>query len=136
MAAQPLSWPKAPKFNSRKEETLGKEFWEVWKDHTFRFCFNCTQCSTEIVLRTDPKCSHLAVEVGAPKFYSHDFIPWLPPRVEEKEKLVPCTSPNWQEKREEVLVNRKRKIEEVGDAMKSLDFNPAVVDVIKYVKVN
>ncbi|BFG25471.1 hypothetical protein CerSpe_117450 [Prunus speciosa] len=43
---------KCTKFNSRKEETLGEEFWEVWKDHTFRFCFNCTQCSAEIVKRT------------------------------------------------------------------------------------
>ncbi|XP_021819676.1 pre-mRNA-splicing factor cwf16-like [Prunus avium] len=121
---------KGTKLNSRKEEALGEEFWEVWKDHTFRFCFNCTQCSAEIVIRTDPQYSHLAVEGGASKFCSH-FIPWLPPRVEEKEKLVPYTDPNWQEKREEVLVNRiqqiidkriqKRKIEEAGDAMKSLD---------------
>ncbi|CAL9015071.1 unnamed protein product [Prunus brigantina] len=41
---------KGTKLNSRKEEALGEEFWEVWKDHTFRFCFNCT---------------HLAVEAGA-----------------------------------------------------------------------
>ncbi|KAL6270103.1 hypothetical protein ACE6H2_027014 [Prunus campanulata] len=34
---------KGTKLNSRKEEALGEEFWEVWKDHTFRFCFNCTQ---------------------------------------------------------------------------------------------
>ncbi|CAL9012972.1 unnamed protein product [Prunus brigantina] len=123
---------KGTKFNSRKEETLGEEFSDVWKDHTFRFCFNCTQCSAEIVIRTDPQCSHLVVEAGALKFYSNDFIPWLPPRVEKKEKLVPCTGPNWKEKREEALVNRlqqiidkhnqKRKIEEAGDAMKSLDF--------------
>ncbi|ONI17449.1 hypothetical protein PRUPE_3G160000 [Prunus persica] len=110
---------KGTKFNSRKEETLGEVL--TW-DHTFRFCFNCTQFSAEIVIRTDPQCSHLAVEAGASKFYK---------------KLVPCTGPNWQEKREEVLANRKRKIEEVGDAMKSLDFkremdNPDAVDVITH----
>ncbi|XP_021829803.1 coiled-coil domain-containing protein 94 homolog [Prunus avium] len=80
---------KGTKLNSRKEEALGEEFWEVWKDHTFRFCFNCTQYSAEIVIRTDPQYSHLAVEAGASKFYR--YIPWLPPMVEEKEKLVPYT---------------------------------------------
>ncbi|ONI09881.1 hypothetical protein PRUPE_4G015800 [Prunus persica] len=56
---------KDTKLNSRKEEALGEEFWEVWKDHTFRFCFSCTHCLAEIVIRTDPQYSHLTVEAGA-----------------------------------------------------------------------
>ncbi|ONI31025.1 hypothetical protein PRUPE_1G288200 [Prunus persica] len=84
------------KFNSRKEDAVGENYFE---EQILRFYFKCPKCSVELVMRTDPQNSDYVVEAGARR----NFEPW---RNEDKELD------------EE---NKKREAEENGDNKKSLE---------------
>ncbi|CAA3013887.1 Hypothetical predicted protein [Olea europaea subsp. europaea] len=83
---------KGTKFNMRKEKAI----WETYLGiPVFRFYTKCNKCSAEITFKTDPQNSDYALESGA----TRNFEPW---RAENEEK-------------------RKRNIDDMGDAMKSLE---------------
>ncbi|CAA3024974.1 Hypothetical predicted protein [Olea europaea subsp. europaea] len=76
----------------RKEKAI----WETYLGiPVFRFYTKCNKCSAEITFKTDPQNSDYALECGA----TRNFEPW---RAEDEEK-------------------RKRNIDDMGDAMKSLE---------------
>ncbi|GAA5923738.1 hypothetical protein JCM3775_000490 [Rhodotorula graminis] len=60
---------KGKKFNARKETVLGEEYYGI---KIFRFYIKCTQCSSEITFKTDPKNSDYNCEHGAQR----NFEPW------------------------------------------------------------
>ncbi|CAL2243527.1 unnamed protein product [Prunus armeniaca] len=115
---------KDTKINSRKERpSRNLEFLGI---KNIRFHFNCTQCSAGIVLRTNPQLSRVLCEAGATQFCGDQHPRRLLYGLEEES--------NWHENRDEILAQRifmlrqknhnmdqKRKMEEVGNAMKSLD---------------
>ncbi|BFG22504.1 hypothetical protein CerSpe_087780 [Prunus speciosa] len=111
---------KDTKINSHKEKSSGNL--EYLGIKNTRFHFNCTQCSAEIVLRTNPQLSRVLCESDATLFCGDQLPGRVPYGLEEES--------NWHENRDEILAQRifmlrqkkhKRKMEEVGDAMKSLD---------------
>ncbi|KAL7246735.1 hypothetical protein ACSBR2_001779 [Camellia fascicularis] len=62
---------KGTKFNSHKEDVIGKVY------------FKCTKCSAELTIKTDPQNSDYVVESGA----SRNFEPWCAEDEEvDKEK--------------------------------------------------
>jgi len=87
---------KGTKFNSRKEVVESEKYLGI---QIFRFYGKCTWCSAEFTMKTDPRNSDYVVEFGA----TRNFEPW---RAEDKES---------DERR------KKREVEEIGDAMKSLE---------------
>ncbi|GAA6046857.1 hypothetical protein JCM3770_005678 [Rhodotorula araucariae] len=60
---------KGKKFNARKETVQGEEYYGI---KIFRFYIKCTQCSSEITFKTDPKNSDYNCEHGAQR----NFEPW------------------------------------------------------------
>ncbi|KAK1381955.1 Splicing factor YJU2 [Heracleum sosnowskyi] len=70
---------KGTKFNERIEEVTGKEYLGVIK--IFRFYSKCSNCSSEIVMLTDPKNSDYVVESGGTRC----FEPWREGDEEEVE---------------------------------------------------
>ncbi|XP_021818535.1 coiled-coil domain-containing protein 94-like [Prunus avium] len=111
---------KDTEINSRKEKSSGNL--EYLGIKNTRFHFNCTKCSAGIVLRTNPQLSRVLCESDATLFCGDQLPGRLPYGLEEES--------NWDENRDEILAQRifmlrqkkhKRKMEEVGDAMKSLD---------------
>ncbi|POY73675.1 hypothetical protein BMF94_3210 [Rhodotorula taiwanensis] len=60
---------KGKKFNARKETVQGEEYYGI---KIFRFYIKCTQCSSEITFKTDPKNSDYTCEHGAQR----NFEPW------------------------------------------------------------
>ncbi|CAA3017727.1 Hypothetical predicted protein [Olea europaea subsp. europaea] len=83
---------KGTKFNMRKEKAIRETYLGI---PVFRFYTKCNKCSAEITFKTDPQNSDYALECGA----TRNFEPW---RAEDEEK-------------------RKRNIDDMGDAMKSLE---------------
>ena len=49
------------KFNSRKEVVQGETYMDI---QIFRFSFKCTNCSTTLIMRTDPRNRNY-MEAGA-----------------------------------------------------------------------
>ncbi|XP_074378096.1 uncharacterized protein LOC141719621 [Apium graveolens] len=70
---------KGTKFNQRIEEVIGQKYLGHIK--IFRFYFNCSNCSSEIVMLTDPKNSDYVVESGGTRC----FEPWREGDEEEVE---------------------------------------------------
>jgi len=60
---------KGKKFNARKEEAIGEDYYGI---KIFRFYIKCTLCSAEITFKTDPKNTDYVAEHGA----SRNFEPW------------------------------------------------------------
>lgn len=87
---------KGKKFNSKKETVEGEEYLGI---KIFRFYFRCTQCSSQLTIKTDPKRADYVTEWGC----SRNFEPW---RATEDEKE---------------LEKQEREAEEEGDAMKALE---------------
>ncbi|KAK1381373.1 Splicing factor YJU2 [Heracleum sosnowskyi] len=67
---------KGTKLNERIEEVIGKEYLGVIK--IFRFYSKCSNCSSEIVMLTDPKNSDYVMESGGTRC----FEPWREVEVE------------------------------------------------------
>ena len=87
---------KGTKFNSRKEDSEGEMYLGI---QIFRFYFKCTNCSSELTMKTDPEHGDYTAEKGC----SRNFEPW-----KAKDEAV-------DEKK------RKRDEEEDGDEMKGLE---------------
>ena len=67
---------RGKKFNARKETVNDDDYYGIT---IYRFYIKCSQCSSEITFKTDPKNSDYAAEHGA----SRNFEPW---REHDKEK--------------------------------------------------
>ncbi|KAH3744219.1 CWC16 protein [Pelomyxa schiedti] len=87
---------KGKKFNSRKETIYGEDYLGI---RIFRFYMKCTRCNAEFTIKTDPKNSDYACEVGV----SRNFEPWRATEKAEEE------------------AKQKRQEEEKGDVMKALE---------------
>ncbi|CAN0891192.1 Splicing factor YJU2 [Linum grandiflorum] len=59
---------KGTKFDSRKEDVIGETYLGL---DIFRFYFNCTGCSAELAMKSDPQNSDFVMESGA----TRDFEP-------------------------------------------------------------
>ncbi|XP_010678701.2 uncharacterized protein LOC104894214 [Beta vulgaris subsp. vulgaris] len=77
------------KFNSRKETVIDETYLGI---KIFRFYFKCTNCSAELIIKTDPQNTGYVVEAGATRNF------------EQVDKET-----------------TKRVAEDLGDAMKSLE---------------
>jgi hypothetical protein len=86
---------KGKKFNAKKETCLGEDYLGI---EIYRFYIRCTNCSSEITFKTDPKKADYTCEFGA----SRNVEPW---RKEENEN-------------EEA---KKKREEEDADSMKALE---------------
>ena len=84
------------KFNMRKETCLDEEYLGI---KVFRFYWKCTQCSSEVTMKTDPKNNDYLCEHGVTRNYE----PWRDMAQATQESKV------------------KRAQEEQGDAMKTLE---------------
>ncbi|KAK0602385.1 hypothetical protein LWI29_032797 [Acer saccharum] len=82
------------KFNCRKEDVVGGNYLGCIK--VFRLYFRCSNCSAELVIKTDPQNSDYVVESGATRI----FEPWRTAEVEEEED---------KEKNAEELAMKNRK---------------------------
>ncbi|KAK3199995.1 hypothetical protein Dsin_023410 [Dipteronia sinensis] len=71
---------RGTKFNCRKENVFGGNYLGCIK--VFRFYFRCSNCSAELVIKTDPQNSNYVVESGA----TGNFEPWSTAEVEEEDK--------------------------------------------------
>jgi hypothetical protein len=87
---------RGTKFNSKKETVQGEDYLGI---RIFRFYMRCNNCSAEFTIKTDPKNSDYAVELGC----TRQMEPW-----KEKEDI------------REALIE-KRVGEEQGDVMKELE---------------
>ncbi|KAH7529012.1 hypothetical protein FEM48_Zijuj05G0138500 [Ziziphus jujuba var. spinosa] len=69
---------RGTKFNSRMEEAIGDSYLGIRK---FRFYFNCTNCSAELSIKSDPQNSDYIVESGA----TRNFQPWRSQKDDDDE---------------------------------------------------
>lgn len=69
---------KGKKFNARKEQVLNEDYLGI---KIFRFYIKCTQCSSEITFKTDPKNTDYVAEHGAKR----NFEPWRATEEDEAE---------------------------------------------------
>ncbi|XP_043701378.1 splicing factor YJU2-like [Telopea speciosissima] len=69
---------KGTKFNSKKEDVTGENYLGI---QNFRFYFKCTNCSAELIMKTDPQNSDYVVEAGA----TRNFEPWRAVQDDEEE---------------------------------------------------
>ncbi|XP_039167428.1 splicing factor YJU2-like [Eucalyptus grandis] len=82
-------------FNSRKEEVVGETY---LGNQRFRFYFQCTECSAELAIKTQPQAPDCVVESGATRVQDSALPSFL---VVEDEK-------------------RREADDEMGDVMKPL----------------
>ncbi|PWN46622.1 DUF572-domain-containing protein, partial [Violaceomyces palustris] len=94
---------KGKKFNARKETVLGEDYYGI---KIFRFYIKCTQCSSEITFKTDPKNTDYVAEHGA----TRNAEPWREEGDGEEEE----------EDDDDRLVRLEREREE-QDPMKKLE---------------
>ena len=87
---------KGTKFNMRKEDVEGETYLGT---QIFRFYFKCSKCSAELTMKTDPQKNDYIMEVGA----SRNYEPWRDKDEATNEAV------------------KKKKTEELGDAMKALE---------------
>eukprot|EP00455_Lapot_gusevi_P045189 TRINITY_DN5750_c0_g2_i2.p1 TRINITY_DN5750_c0_g2~~TRINITY_DN5750_c0_g2_i2.p1 ORF type:complete len:317 (-),score=83.99 TRINITY_DN5750_c0_g2_i2:37-987(-) len=101
---------RGKKFNSRKEEVIGKEYLgiKIW-----RFYFKCTNCAAELTFITDPEHSDYICEHGA----TRNFEPWRAQASAEEEAKA-----QKEEEEKDVMKQLENRTEQSKREMDMLDF--------------
>jgi len=111
---------RGKKFNARKETVNNDDYYGI---PIFRFYIKCSQCSSEITFKTDPKNSDYAAEHGAQR----NFEPW---REKEEDKAPPSESENEGEGEEEEEVDPMKALEKrMEEAQREMEVMDALQDI-------
>jgi len=111
---------RGKKFNARKETVNNDDYYGI---PIFRFYIKCSQCSSEITFKTDPKNSDYAAEHGAQR----NFEPW---REKDEDKAPSSDSENGDEGEEEEDVDPMKALEKrMEEAQREMEVMDALQDI-------
>ncbi|WFD21418.1 Pre-mRNA-splicing factor cwf16 [Malassezia equina] len=111
---------RGKKFNARKETVNNDDYYGI---PIFRFYIKCSQCSSEITFKTDPKNSDYAAEHGAQR----NFEPW---REKEEDKAPPSESDNEEDGEEEEEIDPMKALEKrMEEAQREMEVMDALQDI-------
>lgn len=109
---------RGKKFNARKETVNDDDYYGIT---IYRFYIKCSQCSSEITFKTDPKNSDYAAEHGA----SRNFEPW---RDKEEDK-EPQPDSDDDSKSEEEVDPMKALEQRMAESQREMEVMDALQDI-------
>ncbi|WFD25107.1 Pre-mRNA-splicing factor cwf16 [Malassezia nana] len=111
---------RGKKFNARKETVNNDDYYGI---PIFRFYIKCSQCSSEITFKTDPKNSDYAAEHGAQR----NFEPW---REKEEDKVPSESDKEGEGEEEEEDIDPMKALEKrMDEAQREMEVMDALQDI-------